>query len=133
MSEERTTPDDLVVGRVYRDDDGLAWAVLGRDERGAIRLAAPSEVPDWDGVILEPDGGWYDADRFVGYVEGLLPTDERAACRSCGAPVVAALGTDPANHRPGCPWLTLAVRAVARGLASPTGRWLRPPLPGDLA
>lgn len=133
MSEEWIAPGELIVGRVYRDDNALAWAVLGRDERGAVRLAPPAEAPDWDGVLLERDGGWYEADRFVGYVEGLAPTDERASCRACSAPLVTAPGTDPANHRPGCPWLTLAVRAVARGLASPSGRWLRPPLPDDLA
>jgi hypothetical protein len=133
VSDDLVAPDALAVGRVYRDDEGLDWVPLGRDERGAVRLTPPAEAPDWDGVLLERDGGWYEADRFVGYVEGLLPTDERAACRGCGASIVAGPGADPANHRPGCPWLTLAVRAVARGLASPTGRWLRPPLPGDVA
>jgi hypothetical protein len=133
VSDDLVAPDALAVGRVYRDDEGLAWAVVGCDERGAARLAPPAEAPDWGGVLLEPDGGWYEADRFVEYIEGLRATAERAACRGCGAPIVAAPGTDPANHRPGCPWLTLAVRAVARGVASPSGRWLRPPRPDDLA
>lgn len=133
MSDGLVAPDALAIGRVYRDDEGVAWAVVGRDERGAMMLAVPGDAPDWAGVLLEPDGGWYESDRFVGYVEGLVATTERAACRGCGAALVAVPGTDPANHRPGCPWLTLAVRAVARGVASPTGRWLRPAQPEDRA
>ena len=133
MSGELVAPDDLLVGRVYRDGEGRSWAVVGRDERGAAMLADPASAPDWGGVILEPDGGWYDDDRFTGYVEGLVATGDQAACRGCGAPLVASPGADAANHRPGCPWLTLAVRAVARGIAAPTGRWLRHPASDDLA
>ncbi len=131
--DDLVPPDGLAIGRVYRDDEGNPWAVVGRDDRGAALLGVPDAAPDWAGVVLEPDGAWYEDDRFVGHVEGLLATGESAACRGCGAPLVTSPGTDPANHRPGCPWLTLAVRAVARGIASPTGRWLRPPEPQDLA
>ena len=133
MSDDPVSPADLAIGGVYRDEDGVAWAVVDRDDRGAVRLARPADAPDWHGVLLEPDGAWYEDDRLVDHVEGLVATGESAACRGCGAAIVAAPGTDPANHRPGCPWLTLAVRAVARGIASPTGRWLRHPMPEDLA
>lgn len=133
MSAGLVPASNLDVGRVYRDDEGVAWAVVGRDERGAALLAAPASAPDWAGVLLEPDGAWYEDDRYVGHVEGLLETGDSAACRGCGAPLVASRGSDPANHRAGCPWLTQAVRAVARGIASPTGRWLRAPTPDDLA
>lgn len=133
MSADLVPAPDLALGRVYRDDEGVAWAVVGRDARGAALLADPASAPDWGGVLLEPDGAWYEDDRYVGHVEGLSETGDSAACRGCGAPLVASPGTDPANHRPGCPWLTLAVRAVARGIASPSGRWLRDPTPEDLA
>jgi hypothetical protein len=39
VSDDRVAPDALAVGRVYRDDEGLAWVALGRDGRGAVRLA----------------------------------------------------------------------------------------------
>jgi hypothetical protein len=123
----------LELGAIYLDDEGTRWAVVGHDERGAALLTAPpSDAPDWHGVVLEPDGAWYESDRFIGYVEGLTPTGRRAVCRACGAALVATPGASAANHRPGCAWLTLAVRAVARGIASPTGRWLRPPRDEDL-
>ena len=103
MSDDRVDPEALAIGHVYRDHNGLAWAVLGRDERGAVRLAPPAEAPDWGGVLLEPDGGWYEDDRFLGYVEGFTPTRDRAACRGCGAPLVEEPGTDPANRPPRLP------------------------------
>lgn len=132
MSDELVGPTDLAIGGIYADDEGIAWAVVGRDERGAALLGVPADVPDWGGLLLETDGALYDSDRFVGYLEGLRPTGRTAACRSCGAPLVASPGSDPANHRRGCAWLKLLVRAVARGVASPSGRWLRAPTPGDL-
>lgn len=126
-------PSELVLGRIYRDEEGLAWAVLGRNRRSAVLLTAPEDVPDWRGVLVEPDGAWYEEDRFTGVVEPLVPTGEAASCRSCGAALVAWPPGAPANHATGCAWLTLAVRAVTRGIASPSGRWLRAPDLADLA
>jgi hypothetical protein len=121
-----------VVGGVYLDDEGIPWAVVGRDERGAAMLGVPAAAPDWSGVLLEPDGGWYESDRYIGHVDGMVAAADRAACRECRAPLVASPSTDPLNHVAGCSWLKLAVRAVARGVSSPAGRWLRPPDPDDL-
>lgn len=132
MSNERVPPEALVVGGVYLDDEGVPWAVVGRDERGAAMLGVPAAAPDWSGVLIEPDGGWYESDRYIGQVAGMVPVAELAACRECRAPLVTSPPTDPANHVAGCPWLKLAVRAVARGVASPAGRWLRQPGPDDL-
>jgi hypothetical protein len=132
VSNERVPPHALVVGGIYLDDEGVPWAVVGRDERGAAMLGVPAAAPDWNGVLLEPDGGWYESDRYIGHVDGMVAVAELAACRECRAPLVASPPTDPINHVAGCLWLTLAVRAVVRGVSSPTGRWLRPPVPGDL-
>jgi len=133
VSGELVDPAALTIGGVYQDDEGTSWGVVGRDERGAALLGVPASAPDWDGLLLETDGALYVSDRFVGHLEGLRPTGRTVSCRACGAPLVASPGSDPANHRPGCAWLTLLVRAVARGVASPSGRWLRAPTPEDLA
>jgi hypothetical protein len=132
VSSERVPPEALVVGGIYLDDEGVPWAVVGRDGRGAAMLGVPAAAPDWSGVLLEPDGGWYEEDRYIGHVDGMVAVAEQASCRECRAPLVTAPATDPLNHVPGCQWLKLAVRAVARGVSSPTGRWLRPPGPDDL-
>ncbi len=134
MSGDPVDPGALEIGAIYRDDDGTRWAVVGRDDRGATLVTSPpSEAPDWHGVLIEVDGAWYESDRFVGHVRGLIATGEQAACRGCGGRLVASPGTSPANHHAACPWLAGAVRAVARGVASPSGRWLRPPAPGEVA